>query len=130
MHRSEHRPVFLNLLQIRLPIAAVMSILHRITGVCMVLLIPFSAFVLELSLSGADGFNRVADWFTLPVATIVLLVLCWVLVHHLLAGIRYLLIDVEIGLTRPAYRYSAWLVILASPLFALLLVVLLHGGWS
>jgi succinate dehydrogenase / fumarate reductase cytochrome b subunit len=122
MHSPHNRPVFLNLLQIRLPITAAMSILHRLTGVLMVLLIPFSAFLLEHSLSGADGFNEVAGWLASPVASLVLLVLCWVLAHHLLAGIRYLLIDVEIGLERPVYRYSAWLVTLVSPLLALLLV--------
>jgi succinate dehydrogenase / fumarate reductase cytochrome b subunit len=122
MHSPHNRPVFLNLLQIRLPVSAVMSILHRLTGVLMVLLIPFSAFILELSLSGADGFNAVADWLASPAVSPGLFVLCWVLVHHLLAGIRYLLLDVEIGIERPAYRYTAWLVTLVSPLLALLLV--------
>jgi succinate dehydrogenase / fumarate reductase cytochrome b subunit len=122
MHSPHNRPVFLNLLQIRLPIAAVMSILHRLTGVLMVLMIPFSAFLLERSLSGTAGFNAVADWLASPAASPGLFVLCWGLAHHLLAGVRYLLIDVEIGIERPAYRYSAWLVTLVSPLLALLLV--------
>ena len=44
-------PVFLNLLQIRLPIAGIMSIIHRASGMLMVLLIPLSIYLLDLSLT-------------------------------------------------------------------------------
>lgn len=114
------RPVFLNLLQIRLPVAALLSILHRLTGVLMVLLIPFSAFLLERSLSGEEGFTAIVQWLHTTPARLVLFLLSWTLLHHLLAGLRYLLIDLECGVTRPAYRYTAWVVLWLAPLLALL----------
>ena len=52
---TKPRPVFLNLVKIRLPIAGVMSIIHRVSGVVMVASIPLVIYLLDLSLSGAAG---------------------------------------------------------------------------
>ena len=52
MQSVKSKPVFLNLMQIRLPVAGVMSIIHRVTGVVMVLSIPLLLYLLDLSLSG------------------------------------------------------------------------------
>jgi succinate dehydrogenase / fumarate reductase cytochrome b subunit len=118
---SQKKPVFLNLLQIRLPIAGIMSILHRAGGILMVLLIPLSVYLLDLSLSNEQGFAAVGSLLQSTLGSSILFLLLWVLLHHLYSGIRYLLIDVEIGVERPAYRYTAWAVTLLAPLSALLL---------
>ena len=60
---QQQRPVFLNLLRIRQPVTAVLSILHRITGVLMVLLLPGLIYLLDLSLRGPAQFDQVAELF-------------------------------------------------------------------
>ncbi|MEA3302085.1 MAG: succinate dehydrogenase, cytochrome b556 subunit [Pseudomonadota bacterium] len=115
------KPVFLNLLQIRLPIAGIMSIIHRASGMLMVLLIPLSVYLLDLSLADEQGFAAVGSLLQSSLVGFTLFLLLWALLHHLYSGIRYLLIDVEIGVERPVYRYTAWAVTLLAPLSALLL---------
>ncbi len=122
MSMSPPRPVFLSLLQIRLPIAGLVSVGHRVSGVLMVLGTPLLIWMLARSLSGPVGFAAVRALFAGPVAHILLLLGLWALLHHLLAGVRYLLIDMQVGVDKPAYRTSARTVIVAAPLLALLLL--------
>ncbi len=119
------RPVFLNLLQVRLPIAGVMSILHRASGLLLFLLIPPLLYLLELSLSSPAGFATVRDGLHSLPARAGLFVLLWALLHHLFAGIRYLLLDIHVGVERPRYRHSAWLVTISAPLASVILMVAL-----
>jgi succinate dehydrogenase / fumarate reductase cytochrome b subunit len=122
MPHSAARPRFLNLLRIHMPVGAITSIAHRLSGILLFLCIPLAAFLLELSLRGPDGFERAAQLLdSLPLRALAL-VLAWALAHHLLAGIRFLLIDLEIGVDRPAARASALAVNVAAPLLALLLL--------
>ena len=121
MQQAKPRPVFLNLTQIRLPVAGVMSIIHRVTGVVMVLSVPLLIYLLDLSLSGAEGFDCATTLFASLPAKLMLFLFLWGLMHHLLAGIRYLLIDIEIGVEKPLFRQTAWAVIAAAPLLALTL---------
>jgi succinate dehydrogenase / fumarate reductase cytochrome b subunit len=51
---NKNRPRFLNLWQIRLPITGVVSILHRLSGIFLVLLFPFLLYLLQLSLRSAE----------------------------------------------------------------------------
>ncbi|MES9940645.1 MAG: succinate dehydrogenase, cytochrome b556 subunit [Candidatus Thiodiazotropha sp. 6PLUC2] len=119
---TKPRPVFLNLVKIRLPMAGIMSIIHRATGVVMVLSIPLLIYLFDLSLSSADGFATVKAFFSLGLVKLVLFLMLWALMHHLLAGIRYLLIDIDIGVDKPFYRQTAWGVTLAAPVLALILM--------
>jgi len=121
MTAASKRPIFLNLLEIRLPIGGVMSILHRVSGAVMFLAIPLMVYLLDLSLSGPEGFAAadalVHSWF----GVLVVFALMWSLLHHLLAGIRYLLIDVHLGVEKPVFRQTAWAVTVAAPPLALIL---------
>ena len=118
MTATVKRPIFLNLLQIKLPIAGILSILHRISGAALFLAILPVLYLLELSLSGQQGFAEATalshGWFF----GLVVFVLVWSLLHHLLAGLRYLLIDVHVGVEKPVYRQTAWAVVAAAPLLA------------
>ncbi len=113
------RPVYLNLFQIRLPVPGFMSILHRASGALLTLAIPLAIYLLDLSLRNPEGYARVHVLLAGWPAKLVLLAILWALVHHLLAGIRYLLLDLDVGIERPAYRYTAWGVVLAAPVLAL-----------
>ncbi len=123
---NEKRPVFLNLLQIRLPAPGIASILHRISGVLLFLAIPVSLWLLQASLSGAARFDQVVERLHHPLAMLLVLALLWALAHHLLAGIRFLLLDLDIGLERRAAARSAWLVMAGAPLLALALMLRLY----
>jgi len=123
---SHSRPVFLNLLQIRLPVAGIMSIAHRAAGVLLFLSIPFLAALLSVALSGQAGFLQAQTLLKQPIMQVTLFLLLWALSHHFLAGIRYLLIDVHLGVQAPRYRQTAWAVLIFSPVLALLL---LWGLW-
>ena len=123
---SHSRPVFLNLLQIRLPVAGIMSIAHRAAGVLLFLSIPFLAALLSVALSGQAGFLQAQTLLKQPIMQVILFLLLWALSHHFLAGIRYLLIDAHLGVQAPRYRQTAWAVLILSPLLALLL---LWGLW-
>lgn len=114
-------PVFLNLLQIRLPVAGVGSILHRITGFALVLLLPCLLWLLQVSLRDPTGFDQARALLGGGLGQTLLLLILWGFSHHLLMGLRHLLLDLHIGLQRPDYRYSAWAVMLAAPLLALML---------
>ena len=123
---SHSRPVFLNLLQIRLPVAGIMSIAHRAAGVLLFLSIPFLAALLSVALSGQAGFLQAQTLLKQPIMQVTLFLLLWALSHHFLAGIRYLLIDVHLGVQAPRYQQTAWAVLILSPVLALLL---LWGLW-
>jgi succinate dehydrogenase cytochrome b subunit len=113
------RPKFLSLpailFQIRLPLPGWVSILHRASGALLVF--PFAAwllYLLDASLASEQGFARIKDYYLqLPLVKAVALLFIWALCHHLCAGIRYLLLDIHIGIDLRAARYSSVVVIVA-----------------
>ncbi|MCG7964038.1 MAG: succinate dehydrogenase, cytochrome b556 subunit, partial [Candidatus Thiodiazotropha taylori] len=108
--------------KIRLPMAGIMSIIHRVTGVVMVLSIPLLIYLFDLSLSGADGFAAAKAIFDMGLVKLILFLMLWALMHHLFAGIRYLLIDIDIGVEKPLFGQTSWAVTLAAPVVALILL--------
>ena len=110
MDKRTSAPRYLNLLKIKLPPGGIASIAHRISGVLMFLGIPLVAWLFARSLENEAAFLQVTKLLDSPLALIVSLVLVWSLSHHLLAGIRHLLLDIEIGLDKARARFSAWLV--------------------
>jgi succinate dehydrogenase / fumarate reductase cytochrome b subunit len=108
-HAQKQRPVFFNVAKIQLPVGALTSITHRITGVLLALGIPFCIYLLDRSLQGPSGYSQVMGLLEhLPVKGAVI-VWTWALAHHVLAGIRHLLSDIDIGSQLPASRRSAWI---------------------
>lgn len=102
------RPVYLNLFAIRQPIPAIVSILHRISGALLFLVgIPLILTGVQSSLASAERFAAFEAAWSSPIAKLVLLALVWSYLHHLLAGLRHLVLDVHIGLDLKAARMSA-----------------------
>ena len=119
-HLIRPRPVFLNLLRIRMPVGAVTSILHRITGVLLALGVPLGMVLLWRSLNSEEGFAQVQALLHQSVFQAVVVVLVWALAHHVLAGVRHMLTDINIGSTLHIARRSAWSVNVAAVAVALL----------
>jgi len=116
---KRRRPVFLDLMRIQMPVGALTSIAHRITGVILALGVPFALYVLELSLRGPQTYAQVARALDHRAVRAAAVVLVWALAHHLLAGVRHLLSDIDIGSRLPAARRSAWIVNLGGVAVAL-----------
>ncbi|MEP6965388.1 MAG: succinate dehydrogenase, cytochrome b556 subunit [Polaromonas sp.] len=114
------RPVFFNLTQIQMPVGSITSILHRVTGVLLALGLPLSLYLLQCSLQGPQGYERVASLFGHWAFKILALLFIWALTHHVLAGVRHLLSDIDVGSHLPAARTSAWLVNFGAVVIALL----------
>lgn len=109
--KNKKRPVYIDLLRIRLPVGALVSILHRISGVLLVLALPFSLWVLQQSLVSAEEYQRMTDLLLKFPLRFLLFLLILVLTHHFLAGIRHLFQDLDIGISRRGGRWGAWWVI-------------------
>jgi len=108
---TDNRPVYLNLFKIRLPTTGIVSFAHRVSGVFLFLAIPFSIYLLDLSVTSVQGFEHSMQMLQRPVIQLILLILVWALVHHFLAGIRYLFLDFDIGIDKAGSNKSAWSVI-------------------
>ncbi len=120
---SDHRPVYLNLLKIRLPVPGIVSFAHRITGVLLFLALPYAVYLLDLSIESPQSFDQAQQILQQPFMLLVQLVLLWSIAHHFFAGIRFLLIDAEIGVEKSVMRTGAWLVMLAEVITVVLIVV-------
>ncbi|MDH5648231.1 MAG: succinate dehydrogenase, cytochrome b556 subunit [Gammaproteobacteria bacterium] len=107
--KNNNRPVYLNLFKISLPIGGIVSILHRVTGVLLVLALPWTIYLLQLSLAGEEQFLQVSQHFSGSWIKIGLLLVLAIYAQHLVSGIRHLLLDLDIGVSRINARRSAWL---------------------
>ncbi|AIY42059.1 Succinate dehydrogenase cytochrome b-556 subunit [Collimonas arenae] len=129
-----NRPQFrnINITQIvgyRLPLAGIISILHRISGLLMFLLLPFILFMLDKSLVSETSFEYfkgfTSGWFV----KLVILALSWAYLHHFCAGIRHLVMDNHIGLSKDSARKSAASVLVISLPLALIVALKLFGAF-
>src|SRR5438270_6451732 len=121
---AKPRPVYLNLLQIRLPLPGIVSILHRISGAALFLIgIPLVLYALDRSLASSDAFASMKTLFGSPLAKVVLIGLAWAYLYHFCAGIRFLLLDVHIGDDLRPTRQSSVAVIVASLALTLIVAV-------
>jgi succinate dehydrogenase / fumarate reductase cytochrome b subunit len=118
------RPVYLDLVRIRLPLPGIVSILHRISGAVLFLFgIPLLLWALAASLGSAASFAEMKSAWSHPLAKLVLLGFAWAYLHHFCAGIRYLLLDLHQGIDLPAARRSSVIVLVVSLALTLLVGV-------
>jgi succinate dehydrogenase / fumarate reductase cytochrome b subunit len=116
---SVARPVFLDLARIRYPVGAVASIGHRVSGVVLVLALPFALWALEHSLEASSLSLRIEGFMRVAAA-----LFAWAAAHHLFAGIRHLLTDVGIGSSLSAARKSAYAALAGGALVGLFVLIL------
>ncbi len=135
------RPVFRNinaftdLPSYRLPLAALVSILHRISGALMFLLLPFIIWMFDMSISSEISYARFTNVFTqgnglFPgwFLRLVALALIWAYLHHLIAGLRHLWMDVShAAVSKEFGRRSAVVTLVLSIGLTLILMAKLFG---
>ena len=107
---NHNRPKYLNLFKIWMPITAVTSILHRLSGVLLFISIPVLIYTLQEILRDEASYKSILECFDHIFVKGFVLVLLWAVLHHLLAGIRFLIIDFDIGVNKSIARASAWAV--------------------
>ena len=125
--RYQNRPKNLNLFTIRLPINALVSILHRATGCVLFLILPLLLLLLQLSLSSAEHYAMVITILHSPFIKLMLLGLAWAFSHHFFAGVRHLAMDVHWMTTLMKARYTSKVVLVLGVLATL---VLAYKLWS
>ncbi len=125
---KKNRPKFLSLpallFQIRLPLAGWVSILHRASGALMFAAVLWLLFLLDRSLASEQSFAGIQHYSSLPPVKIALLVIVWAFCHHLCAGIRFLFLDLHMGVEKAA----AWRTSLAVLVVSLALTAFF--GWK
>ncbi len=121
---AKPRPKYLNLVAIRLPLPALISILHRVSGALLFLLgIPLLLWFIQRSLASPEVFQATLRPLATPVGKLVLLALAWSYLFHLLAGLRHLALDLHVGVDLLAARTSSAVVLVLSALLALIVAV-------
>ena len=123
--QNQNRPKNLNLFTIRLPINAVVSILHRASGVGLFLALPLILLALQYSVRSPESYailtNLLDTWFV----KLVLIGLSWAFFHHFFAGIRHLLQDIHWMTSLQKARFSGkavlWLVGFSVLIFAIVI---------
>lgn len=111
---KKKRPLWYNLNLLDLPLPGLVSILHRISGALLFLLIFFLLYLLDASLASQERFDDARAVVAHPLAKLVLFGLLWAFLHHLCAGIRYLFLDVHKGLEKETARKTSIAVLAVS----------------
>ena len=121
-------------LQYRLPLAGWVSILHRVSGLLMFVLLPFIIWLFDTSLSSEVSYERFSAAFTagigfVPglVVKLVVLALIWAFLHHLIAGVRHLWMDAMHSVGKEQGRTTALFTLVISIALTLLLGAKLFG---
>ncbi len=108
------RPVWFNLSLLNLPATGLVSIFHRVSGAWLFLGLVWFLFLLEMSLGSEAGFEHARAYVSHPVVKLALLAFLWSYLHHFCAGVRYLFLDMDVGLPLASARRSAFLVLAVS----------------
>ncbi len=122
---SKLRPKNLDLLTIRLPLPALVSILHRLSGAALFLIgLPLLLAALGGTLASPERFQWWRELLAQPLAKLIALGLGWAYLHHFCAGLRFLILDLHKGTALGAARASGKTVLIVS-----LLLTLTLGVW-
>jgi succinate dehydrogenase / fumarate reductase cytochrome b subunit len=116
---KRNRPKNLNLLTIRLPIPALVSIMHRVSGAFLFMLLPVLLWVLHQSLANDESYQLAQAVLNHPLAKLIFLAVTWAYLHHAFAGIRHLALDAHYGLRLNYARATSRAVLIVSGLLTL-----------
>lgn len=118
------RPMNLNLFTMKFPVMAIVSILHRMSGVLVFLFIPLVLWWLQQSLLSQHEYNALLIHLNSAVIKYVVWIFLAGLLFHLFAGIRHLIMDAGFAESLKAGRFTSYLVMGVS-----LIVIILAGVW-
>jgi succinate dehydrogenase / fumarate reductase cytochrome b subunit len=121
---KKKRPKYLDLTEIKMPTPALVSILHRASGIALYLVgVPLGLYFFQMSLASEQQYAQFAaiagHWFV----KLMLLGLLWAFLHHFCAGIRYLTLDMHMGEELQQARSTSFAVLVVSLALTLVLGV-------
>jgi succinate dehydrogenase / fumarate reductase, cytochrome b subunit len=119
----------LQIIRYRLPAAGVVSILHRVSGAMMFLLLPFILYLFDLSITSEISFDSLKGFTSHWFVKLLILAVSWGYLHHFCGGIRHLIMDAHIGLSKEEARKSAHMVFIVSVPLTLLVALKLFGAF-
>ncbi len=118
----------------RLPVAGVVSILHRVSGALMFLLLPFVVWLFDKSVTSeisydsfTSAFSAGMGWLPAWFVKLVVLGLIWGYLFHFIAGVRHLWMDMTHSVSKEQGQSSAVITLAASTLLTVLLGARLFG---
>lgn len=118
------RPVYLDLFSIRLPLPAFVSILHRVSGALLFLAgIPLLLWLVQRALASPQGWEQMRATLAHPLAKLVLIALAWAYLHHFIAGIRHLVMDLHIGMDLKSARQTSAVTLVLAVILTLAVAV-------
>ncbi|MDR0234125.1 MAG: succinate dehydrogenase, cytochrome b556 subunit [Zoogloeaceae bacterium] len=109
------------LFRIKLPLPGVLSILHRVSGVLLFLMLGPLLYCFQLSVTSPADFAALKALAAHPCSRLVIAGLFWAYLHHFCAGIRFLLLDMHIGIGLASARASSAVVFAVSLILTLIL---------
>ena len=121
---KNQRPVNLDISTIKLPIAAVVSILHRLSGVFLFAGVAVLLWMLAASLASEESFVTLQETLANPVSQIVIWTVLAALAFHTVTGIRHLFMDCGIGESLKGGRFGAQLALVLA-----IVLIVLAGVW-
>ena len=119
----------LQIIRYRLPAAGVVSILHRVSGAMMFLLLPFILYLFDLSITSEISFDYLKGFTSHWFVKLLILAVSWGYLHHFCGGIRHLIMDAHIGLSKEEARKSAHVVFWVSVPLTLMVALKLFGAF-
>ena len=120
----------LDAVKYRLPLAGVVSILHRASGLLMFVLLPFIVWLFDMSITSELSYAQLIEVTESVPAKLVLCGLAWAFIHHFMGGIRHLVNDMHIGITKEASPLMAKGFLAASLLVSLVAWLAIFGALS
>jgi succinate dehydrogenase / fumarate reductase cytochrome b subunit len=118
----------------RLPVAALVSILHRVSGAIMFVLLPFVIWLFDVSVTSEISFERFTSAFSVGIGfvpgwlvKVAVLGLIWAYLHHFIAGVRHLWMDMTHSVTKAQGHSSAVVTLIASLVLTVVLGAKLFG---
>ena len=119
------RPKYYDLNLAHLPPPGLVSIIHRASGALLFFpILPIALYLLHVTLASEQGYAQWREFFAQPPAKLVVLGSVWFYAHHFFAGLRYLALDLHIGVGKQPSRSSAIAVLVLG------LAATLAIGWS
>ena len=117
------RPVNLDLTTVRMPFTAVLSILHRITGVIIFIGMPILLWLFQQTLASPQGFNYVQELLASGFYRFAFFGLIWAFAYHIMAGLKHLAMDLGHAETPETAKVAAALVVIGNVLVLIFLGV-------
>jgi succinate dehydrogenase / fumarate reductase cytochrome b subunit len=118
----------------RLPAAGWVSILHRVSGALMFILLPFIIWMFDFSVSSEISFAKFSAAFNIGIGPVpgwffklVALSLIWAFIHHIIAGLRHLWMDINHAVSKEFGKSSAVFTLVSSLSLSAALAAKLFG---